>query len=111
MQLAALVHGGAEPVDAGITTDGLVVGINENDLIVLVHTIGVDPVRVQHTKVGATGSNTLLGLGTQRALPLEVVDTLLTGLTVNDTLLVRALAVTTADADAVDDVALLGLVT
>lgn len=45
------------------------------------------------------------------ALELEVLNTLVAGLTVNDTLLVGALAATAADADAVNHVALLGLVT
>jgi hypothetical protein len=56
-------------------------------------------------------ANTLLCNTSQVSSELQLVDTLVLGLTVHDTLTVLALAVTTADAHAVDDVPLLGLVT
>lgn len=34
----------ADPVDAGITSDGLVLRVDEDDLVVLVDTVLVDPV-------------------------------------------------------------------
>jgi archaeosine-15-forming tRNA-guanine transglycosylase len=58
--LTVLVDWVNDPVDAGITADGLVLGINEDDFVVLVGRILVDPVRVQDTQVGAAASNTLL---------------------------------------------------
>ena len=45
--LAVLVNGVADPVDAGVAADGLVRGVNEDDLVVLVDTVLVDPVRVE----------------------------------------------------------------
>lgn len=45
--LAVLVDGVADPVDAGVTTDSLVRGVDKDDLVVLVDTVTVDLVRVQ----------------------------------------------------------------
>lgn len=42
--LAVLVHRVHDPVDARITADGLVLGVDEDDLVVLVGRILVDPV-------------------------------------------------------------------
>jgi hypothetical protein len=105
------VDGVADPVDAGITADGLVLGVNTDDLEVLVGGVLVDPVGVQDTQVGAAAANTLLSGGTESTLVLELVDTLVGGLAVGGTLGGRALAATAADTDTVDDVTLLGLVT
>jgi hypothetical protein len=105
------VDGVADPVDAGVTANGLVLGVNTDDLEVLVGGVLVDPVGVQDTQVGAATANTLLSGGTESTLVLELVDTLVGGLAVGGTLGGRALATTAADTDAVDDVTLLGLVT
>jgi hypothetical protein len=43
-RLAVLVNWLDDPVDAGITADGLVLGIDEDDLKVLVGRVLVDPV-------------------------------------------------------------------
>jgi hypothetical protein len=67
------------------------------------------PTYVENTQVTTPPRNTLLGGGAQRALELELVHTLVGWLAEGRTLGNRALAVTTADTDAVDDVALLGL--
>lgn len=107
----AVLHGGlADPVHAGVATDSLVAGIDEDDLKVLVGGILVDPVRVQDTEIGAAAANTLLSNGLQVAGRLELVHTMAGGLAVNLALGDLALAATAADTDAVDDVALLGLV-
>jgi hypothetical protein len=105
------VDGVADPVDAGITADGLVLGVDTDDLEVLVGGVLVDPVGVQDAQVGAAAANTFLSGSTQSTLVLELVDTLVGGLAVGGTLGGRALATTAADTDAVDDVTLLGLVT
>lgn len=105
------MDGVADPVDAGVAADGLVLGVDTDDLEVLVGGVLVDPVGVQDTQVGAAAANTLLSSSTEGTLILELVDTLVGGLAVGGTLGGRALAATAADADAVDDVTLLGLVT
>ena len=134
-RLAVLVDGVDDPVDAGIDADGLVLGVNEDDLVVLVGRVLVDPVGVQDAEVGAAATDTLLSGGLEGALVLELVDTLVGGLTccaekrigqlsffshlssemllkltIGSTLGGRTLATTTADTDAVDNVTLLGLV-
>ena len=86
------------------------VGVDQDNLVVLVHTVLVHPVRVQHPQIAASLSYTLLGGAPQATLELEVVDTLANGFTEGGTLGDGLLAATTADADAVDNVALLGLV-
>ena len=61
------------------------VRVDEDDLVVLVHTVLVDPVRVEDTEVAAATANTLLSNATETALGLEVVDTLADGLAVGGT--------------------------
>lgn len=62
-------------------THSLVVGVNEDDLVVLVDTILVDPVGVEDTQVSASLADALLRSTPQTTLRLEVVDTLANGLT------------------------------
>lgn len=109
-RLAVLVNRVDNPVDAGITADGGVLGVDENNLKVLVGGVLVDPVRVQDAQIGAAAADTLLGGGLERALVLELVHTLVGGLAESGTLADRLLAATAADAHAVDNIALLGLV-
>jgi hypothetical protein len=126
-----LVDGLADPVDAGIATDGLVLGVDKDNLEVLVGGVLVDPVGVQDTQVGAATANTLLSGSTESTLVLELVDTLVGGLaynrnlfspcpssphheeilhTVGGTLGSGPLAATASHTDTVDNIALLGLV-
>ena len=78
--LAVLVDGLDDPVDTGVTADGLVLGVDEDDLVVLVSRVLVDPVGVEDAEVGAAAADTLLSGGLERALVLELVDTLVGGL-------------------------------
>jgi hypothetical protein len=78
--LAVLVDGVDDPVDAGVDADGLVLGVDEDDLVVLVGRVLVDPVGVQDAEVGAAAADTLLGGGLEGALVLELVHTLVGGL-------------------------------
>lgn len=78
--LAVLVDGVDDPVDAGVATDGLVLGIDKDNLEVLVGRVLVDPVGVEDAEVGAAAADTLLGGGLEGALVLELVHTLVGGL-------------------------------
>jgi hypothetical protein len=78
--LTVLVHRVDDPVDAGVTADGLVLGVDEDDLVVLVGAVLVDPVGVEDAEVGATAADTLLSGGLESARVLELVDTLVGGL-------------------------------
>jgi hypothetical protein len=62
-----------------------VVGVDQNDFVVLVDTILVNPVRVQHPQVSTSLPNSLLSSTSQTTLELEVVDTLSDGFTVGGT--------------------------
>jgi hypothetical protein len=104
--LSVLVDRVNDPVDSGVVADSEVLGIDKDDLVVLVGGILVNPVGVEDAKVVASTTSTLLGNGAEVADELELVDTLILGLTVDDTLVVGSLAATTADGDTVEDVSL-----
>jgi hypothetical protein len=87
--LAVLVDGGDDPVDTGIAADGLVLGVDKDDLVVLVGRVLVDPVGVENAQVGAAATNTLLSGALEGALVLELVDTLVGGLACNFISLLR----------------------
>lgn len=108
--LAVLLVGLADPVDLGVATDGGVAGIDHDDLEELEGTVLSDGVGVEDAEVHAVTSSTLLSEGTEGAGAGHAVDPLTTGLAPDDATVSGPLAATTADADAVDDVALLGLV-
>ena len=91
-------------------TNSLVLRVDEDNLVVLVDTVLVNPVRVEDTKVTTSATNTLFSYGTKTTLELEVVNTLADGFTVGSTFGDGFLAVTTSDTDTVDNVSLLGLV-
>ena len=74
-----------DPVDARVTLDGLVRRVDEDDLVVLVDTVLVDPVRVENAQVAATTANTLLSKRAETTLGFEVVDTLVNRLAVGGT--------------------------
>ena len=107
--LAVLVHGVHDPVDRRVVADGGVVGVHQNHLVVLVGRVLVHPVAVQHAQVGAHAAHTALGNHAQIASVLQLVDTLVLGLAVHNTLGVGSLASSTADRHAVHHVALLRL--
>lgn len=74
--LAMLVYWVDNPVDAWVAADGLVLWVDEDDFVVLVGAVLVDPVAVEDAQVGAAATDTLFGGGLQRALVLELVHTL-----------------------------------
>jgi hypothetical protein len=66
-------------------TYGFVVRIYEYDLVVLVYTVLVDPVRVEDPQISTTSSYSLFSNRSQTALELEMVDTLSDGLAIGGT--------------------------
>lgn len=108
--LAVLVDGGDDPVDAGIVTDGIVLGVNEDDLEVLVSGVLSNPVGVENTEVSACAANLALSLDTEGALVLQLTDTLSGGLSVDNVGHSLSLAASAANLHSVDNVALLSLV-
>jgi hypothetical protein len=75
-QFAVLVDGSTQPVGPRVVADLLVVGIDEDDFVVLHGRILIDPVRVQDTEIGILASNLFFGHGLQVAFKFELVDTL-----------------------------------
>ena len=61
------------------------VGVDEDNLIVLVDTVLVDSVGVEDTKVTASPADTLLRSALQTSLGFQLVDTLADGLAVGGT--------------------------
>lgn len=109
-EFAVLVDSVANPVDARITANSLVGGVNHDHLKVLVGSILAHPIRVEHTKATAFASCTLLSLAAEGALELELVHTHVCGLTICGSLGHWALTASTLDSHTVDDIALLRLV-
>ena len=108
--LSVSVLGGNDPVDLGVLSDGLVVGVNHDNLVELVGSVLGNPVGVKDSQVGGHASDTLFSDVLVGLLLLELTDTVVTGLTVNAALADHSFAATTADTDSVDDVALSALV-
>lgn len=109
-QLTVPVRRLSNPLHARVVADRIVSRIHQDNLEVLVSQVLVNPVRVQHTEVSALAAHTLLSDGTQVTGRLLLVDTLVLGLSVDDTLAVWPLASSTAYGDAVNDESLFGLV-
>mmetsp|Transcript_34505 Transcript_34505/g.72648 ORF Transcript_34505/g.72648 Transcript_34505/m.72648 type:complete len:209 (+) Transcript_34505:116-742(+) len=105
-----LVHGIHDPVDAGIITDLHMRRINQNDFVIFHGRILVHPVRVEDTQVAKFAANLLLRNRLKIALELNLVNTLVLGLTKYHTTVVRALTSSTTDTATDDNVSLLGLV-
>lgn len=74
------MDGGADPVDAGIAADGLVLGVDKDNLEVLVGGVLVDPVGVQDAQVSGAAADTLLSSRLESTLVLELVNSVVGGL-------------------------------
>ncbi len=59
-QLTVLVYRLADPVDPGITTNSLVLGIDENDLKEFVDRVLSHPIRVEYTQTTTVPASSLL---------------------------------------------------
>jgi len=110
-KLTVLVDGVNNPVNPGVVADCVVSNVNENNLVILVGRVLVDPVGVQNSQSSELTPGTLLGNRAQITLKLELRNTLVLGLTIHNTLRDGSLPASSADSDSVDNVALFGLVT
>ena len=109
--LSMLVRTFSNPVDARVSADGLMRGVNKDDFVELVCSVLANPVGVEHAQVRAFAANALFGNRLVAAHSLLLSDTLVAGLSEDATLADVLLAATSSNAGSVDDVALLGLVT
>jgi len=106
----ALVHRFGDPVNLGVAANGLMIGIDEDNLVIFVYAILVYPIRVQYPQVTTAPANALFRDTPQSSLGLEVVHTLAYGFAIGCTLRDMLFAVTPAYTDAVYNVSLLGFV-
>lgn len=109
--LSVLVHWVDDPVVSGVSSDGVVGWVHQDDLKVLVGGVRVNPVRVQDSQVGGSSTDSLLSSDSQGLLVLQLSNTLVGWLTVSSTLWHRSLSATSSDSNSEDDETLLGLVT
>ena len=105
-----LVDGVADPVDLGVVSDGLVGGIDEDDFVVFIGGVLSNPVGVEDSEASDLSADSFFGDGSQVSGELELDDTLVGGLTADDTLSDGLLSASSSDSDSVDDVTLLGLI-
>lgn len=105
-ELTVLVHRLAEPVDPWVIADSIVCNIHKDDLKVLVGGILIHPVGVEHTKSSQPASSSLLSNRPLVPLELELGNTLVLGLTIDNTLGHWPLPTTAPDTDAVDHIPL-----
>jgi len=105
-----LVDGVADPVDLGVISDGLVGGIDEDDFVVFIGGVLGNPVGVEDSEASDLSADSFFGDGSQVSGELELDDTLVGGLTADDTLSDGLLSASSSDSDSVDDVTLLGLI-
>jgi hypothetical protein len=105
-----LMDGVDDPVNTRVVTDLLMCGVDHDDLVVLHGCVLVDPVRVQHTKVGVPPSGFFFCNILEVSFELQMVNTLMLGLTEDHTTVILTLTSTTTDTGTDDNVPLLGLV-
>jgi len=106
-KLAMLLLRFADPLDARISADGRVGGIDHDDFVIFVGGILADPVRIEDAERSDLATHAFLSDGLKRALELHLVDAVVSGLAIRASLGDGLLAGTAANADAVDDESLL----
>lgn len=101
--LTVLMNRVADPVDSRVVSDRNVARIDKDNFIILVGGVLVDPVRVQHSQVGADTSSSFLCNASEISDEFKLVDTLVLRLSVHDTAVVGPLASTSADGHSIND--------
>lgn len=95
-----LLHWSSDPLELGVVSDGVVVGVDEDDLEVLVSGVFTNPVGVQDSERAAVSANSLLGDGLKSSSELDE-HTHVGGLTHGSSLGDRLLSSTSSDLDSV----------
>ena len=99
----------ADPIDSGILSNGGVVWINADNLEEFVGSVLTNPVRVEDSQVGASSTDLLLSNRSVGSSFLELSDTLMDWLSVDNTLVDSSLSSSSSDSDSVENVSLLSL--
>lgn len=108
--LPMLVDWFGDPLGVRISSDSFMEWIDEDNLKELVCGIFTHPVRIQDSQSPTVASSSLLSNRLKAASKLELVDTMMDRLAIGCTLRNWTFAATTADADSIYDITLLGLV-
>ena len=110
-QLTMLVDSVHDPVDLRISSDALVRHVHHDHLEIFVGRVLSNPITVEDPQPLESATNTLLSDGLKVSLRLLLLDsTRALGFTIGTSLGHRPLATSTSHGNAVDDEALLGLV-
>lgn len=99
-----------DPVDSGISSDGLVEWVNKDNLIELVGSILTNPIGVENSEILCSSSNSVFSKGSVGSCWLQLCDTLVDWLSVDNPLGHWSLSASTSDSYSVDDIALLSLI-
>jgi hypothetical protein len=108
--LAVLMNRVADPVNSRVVADADVVGVNQNNFEIFVCGVLVNPVRVQHTQISSIATGSFLSDAAKISDEFKLVDTSISGLSMDNTAVVGALATTSAHGNSEDRESLLGLV-
>lgn len=95
-----LLHWGGNPLKLGVVSDGVVVGVDEDNLEVLVGGVFTNPVGVQDSERAAVSANSLFSDGLESSGELDE-DTHVGGLTHGSSLGDGLLSSTSSDLDSV----------
>ena len=98
---------GGDPVDSWVSSDGVMVWINNDDLEEFGDSILSNPVGVEDSHVLASSSDFLFSDVSVGSSFLLLSDTEMDWFTINDTLVDSSLSSSSSDSDSVDDVSLL----
>jgi hypothetical protein len=104
------VDGVTDPVDSGVVSNGIVLGVNTDDFEIFMSSVFSDPIRVQNSHGGHGFTDSLFSSGSQRSLEFETSDSLTGGFTVNDTLGNGSLSSSSSDFNSIDDISLFSFI-
>lgn len=110
-EFSMFVHGVANPVDSGVISDGIVLGVNADDLEELVGSVFRDPEGVEDSQGRHSLTDSFFSNRSEGSLALELGNTLTGRLSVDDTLGHGSFSSSSSDLNSVDHVSLFGLVT
>ena len=96
-----------DPVDSWVNLDGFMVWVNADDFEEFVGGVLTTPVGVKNSHVGALSTNLLFSDRSVGSGFLELSNTSMDWLTIDDTLVDGSLSSTSSDSNSVDNVSLL----
>merc|ERR1712167_172210 len=102
MGFSVLVNRLADPVHSGVVSNGIVCGIDHDDLVVFVGAVLANPVGVEDSEVAKSAASSHLGQSSEVLGGLDLVNTLALELSVDDALSSHDLAATSSDGNSVD---------